>query len=136
MDDPILALAVWNDRIVAGGWFAHADGADARGIAQWDGAAWQSIGSGVSVGLEGHPAVGVICLLPFGTDLMAGGSFSKAGGNWANCIARWDGSSWNAIGGTDLDVITLAAWDDALILGGGFTWAGGITAHRIARWGI
>ncbi len=53
------------------------------------------------------PAVGVICLLPFGTDLMAGGSFSKAGGNWANCVARWDGSSWNAIGGADQDVIAL-----------------------------
>jgi hypothetical protein len=135
MDDDVLALTVWNDQIVAGGWFTSVGDAALPGVAQWDGAAWRPVGSGVSVALEGFPATGVICLHTFGADLMAGGSFRKAGGNWANCIARWNGAAWSAIGGTDMNVITLLVHDDALILGGGFTWAGGITANRIARWG-
>ncbi len=135
-DGKVHALAVWNDRLIAGGEFTHVGGVAANRIAQWDGTAWQSLGSGMTVALEGFPAPGVVCLASFETNLIAGGYFRKAGGGWANCIARWNGASWFALGGTDLPVLGLAVHDGGLILAGGFDWAGGVTAHRIARWGL
>src|SRR5438477_245468 len=33
-----------------------------------------------------------------GGDLYAGGKFTTAGGSAANYIAKWDGSSWSALG--------------------------------------
>src|SRR5206468_33652 len=41
---------------------------------------------------------GVNALAVSGTDLYAGGGFTTAGGSAANYIAKWDGSSWSALG--------------------------------------
>jgi hypothetical protein len=74
-----------------------------------------------------------------GPALYAGGEFTSAGGAAANRIAKWDGSSWSALGsGMNDDVYTLAVHDDGisqvLHAGGLFTSAGGVAANRIARW--
>jgi hypothetical protein len=74
-----------------------------------------------------------------GPAIYAGGDFTTAGGSAANRIARWDGTSWNALGsGMNNYVSALAVFDDgsgpALYAGGYFTTAGGGTANRIARW--
>ncbi|TVQ65376.1 MAG: hypothetical protein EA379_00150 [Phycisphaerales bacterium] len=74
--------------------------------------------------------------------LYVAGSFVAAGGATVNRIARWDGTSWTALGdgignGT---VRALAVFDDgsgdgpALYAGGNFTTAGGAAANSIARW--
>jgi hypothetical protein len=131
----IAALTVWNGRLIAGGTFTKIGSTTVNGLASWDGTVWQPVGSGVSVNLEGFPYPGVAVLGVFEGDLMVGGFFRKAGDIWANCIARWDGSAWQATGGTDLPVLALTVLDDGLIVGGGFTWAGGIFVDRIARWG-
>ena len=67
------------------------------------------------------------------------GSFSSAGGVPANRVAKWDGSSWSALGtGTSLSVRALAVFDDGagaeLVVGGQFTSAGGTSASYIAKW--
>ena len=31
-------------------------------------------------------------------NLYAGGAFATAGGTSVNCVAKWDGSSWSALG--------------------------------------
>jgi hypothetical protein len=74
-----------------------------------------------------------------GPALYAGGSFTTAGGLAASRIAKWDGSSWAALGsGMNGDVEALAAFDDgggpALHAGGDFTTAGGVAANYIAKW--
>ena len=74
-----------------------------------------------------------------GPALYAGGDFTTAGGVAANRIAKWDGSSWTALGsGMNNDVHALAVFDDgggpALYAGGAFTTAGGVAANRIAKW--
>jgi len=75
-------------------------------------------------------------------DLIVGGDFTTAGAGDARCVARWDGSMWNALGngvsGADwgkpcVTAIGIAANGD-VIVGGAFTDAGGISAARIARW--
>ena len=74
-----------------------------------------------------------------GPALFAGGYFTNAGGVTANRIAKWDGSSWTALGsGMNSAVLALTVFDDgsgpALYAGGGFTTAGGVAANRIAKW--
>ena len=69
-------------------------------------------------------------------NLYAGGFFTTAGGVSANYIAKWDGSSWSALGsGIDNLVLALAV-DGAgnLYAGGSFTTAGGVIANNIAKW--
>ena len=73
-----------------------------------------------------------------GPALYAGGGFTTAGGVPANSIAKWDGSSWSALGsGLSAHVMALAVFDDgggpALYAGGNFTIAGG--ARRCASRG-
>ena len=58
-----------------------------------------------------------------------------AGGGVANRIAKWDGSSWSALGsGMNDKVAALAVSGSDLYAGGHFTMAGGLSANRIARW--
>jgi trimeric autotransporter adhesin len=71
-----------------------------------------------------------------GSNLYAGGFFTTAGGNRATNIAKWDGSSWSALGsGLDGEyVYALAVLGSNLYVGGRFTTAGGRAANYIANW--
>jgi hypothetical protein len=77
-----------------------------------------------------------------GPELYAGGYFFTAGGVAASQIAKWDGSSWTAlgsgIGGGFSEVRALAVFDDGggpeLRVGGTFSTAGGVVVNRIAKW--
>ena len=76
-----------------------------------------------------------------GTDLYVGGIFTKAGGVSANCIAKWDGNTWSALGsglgGAYPEypcVYALALVGTNLYAGGRFTTAGGLPANFIAKW--
>ncbi|MCH7549158.1 MAG: T9SS type A sorting domain-containing protein, partial [Candidatus Krumholzibacteriota bacterium] len=64
-----------------------------------------------------------------------GGSFTTAGGSPAFRVARWDGSSWSALGtGVTGDVRAIAISGSDVYVGGSFTAAGGSPALRVARW--
>jgi hypothetical protein len=74
-----------------------------------------------------------------GPALYAAGSFTSAGGQAANHVARWDGASWAPLaGGVEGEVEVLGVFDDgggpALYAGGSFTSAGGLPASHVARW--
>src|SRR5882672_6674175 len=73
-----------------------------------------------------------------GSDLYAGGNFTTAGGASATNIAKWNGSSWSALGsgtgGFFPDVYALAVSGSDVYAGGGFTTAGDRVANYIARW--
>jgi hypothetical protein len=65
--------------------------------------------------------------------------FTGAGGLLANRVARWDGSTWSALGsGLNHWTFSMCVFDDgsgpALYASGDFTTAGGVPASRIARW--
>ncbi len=92
-------------------------------------------------GSDGYRAVQAT--LVHNGNLYVGGHFSHAGGVPANNIARWDGTSWHALGsgvrflGGGYDpsrVQALAAIGNDLYVGGSFSDAGGVPAHHIARW--
>ena len=141
----VSALTVFDDgtgggpALYTGGLFTSAGGVSASGIAKWDGSSWSALGSGMDA------LVRALTVFDDGTGggpaLYAGGDFSTAGGVIANHIARWDGSSWSALGsGMDALVNALTVFDDgsgsgpALYAGGGFTTAGGVSANEIAKW--
>ncbi|MEY4632379.1 MAG: hypothetical protein RIQ81_2499 [Pseudomonadota bacterium] len=69
--------------------------------------------------------------------LYVGGNFGNAGGNGkADAIARWDGTSWHALGnGLNGQVLAIAVSGSDVYVGGGFTDAGGDSkADYVARW--
>ena len=53
-------------------------------------------------------------------NLYAGGDFTTAGGVSANCVAKWDGSAWRALGSGLNSVVRALAVD-----GSGNLYAGG-----------
>ncbi|MHC1764093.1 MAG: immunoglobulin domain-containing protein [Verrucomicrobiia bacterium] len=68
-------------------------------------------------------------------NLYVGGEFTVVADVRVNHIAKWDGSSWSALGsGMDGIVSVLAVSGGDLYAGGDFRMASGVTANRIARW--
>ena len=74
-------------------------------------------------------------LIAIGTDLYAGGSFTTAGGVTVNRIAKWNGTTWSALGsGMDGRINSLVAIGTDLYAGGSFTTAGSVTVNNVAKW--
>lgn len=138
--DCVKALAVGGDgTLYAGGGFTTAGGAAANGIARWNGAEWQSLGSGMD-GCDTYN--GCVWSLAAGPDgsIYAGGTFTTAGGVAASNIARWDSttSTWHSLGSGipsygQVTSLALSA-TGMLYVGGYFTSAGGVYADWIASW--
>ncbi len=140
MDDYVYAVAAMpNGDLIAGGEFTTAGGVPVKGIARWNGVAWSPLGAGIEDGSGGPGVVAGVTVMPNG-DVVASGSFAVAGGSPASNIARWNGSSWSALGaGVDaleypgvFAAVVLPNGD--LVVGGTFTTAGGAPAAGIARW--
>ncbi len=77
----------------------------------------------------------VYALTTFSSNLYAGGNFTQAGGNPANTIAQWNGTSWSNLGtGTDGGIGALGVYNNELYAGGVFFTAGGNTVGSVAKW--
>jgi hypothetical protein len=92
----VSALAVTGTNLYAGGLFEWAGEVGAYGIAKWDGSSWSALGSGMGGDCLNCPNVRALAVS--GNDLYAGGNFTTAGGVAATNIAKWDGSTWSALG--------------------------------------
>ncbi len=123
----VRALAVYDNELIAGGFFTTAGGASIEDIAAWDGSTWSAIGPGVNDIIQS--------LEVFDNKLIAAGHLTMAGGMEANHIASWDGSSWEALGsGIDNVVWALGVSGSKLYAGGGFSMAGEKPSSYIAAW--
>ena len=120
---------------VAGQAFTTAGGVAAARVARWDGSQWSNVGEGFNDGI-------VWGLEVFddgtGSALYAFGTFTGSGSTPLNRIARWNGTSWEAVdGGANNATYNGASYDDgsgpALYVGGAYTSIGGVSANRIAR---
>jgi hypothetical protein len=69
-------------------------------------------------------------------NLYAGGSFTTAGGVTVNRIAKWNGSTWSALGSGMNTIVYALAFDSSgnLYAGGSFTTAGGVAVTALAKW--
>ena len=137
----VMAIAVSDGQVYVGGEFATASdgGVSANNIARWDGSNWFALNSGVN-GTVSAIAVSdangsVPAFAPMESPVYVGGQFTTAGGMSANNIARWNGSSWSALGsGVDGTVSAIAVIGSQIYVGGQFTTAGGVSANNIALW--
>ena len=132
------ALASYNGELIVGGNFLNAGGTTTNNIAQWDGANWSPLGSGMG-GEDGNHETPVFALTAYKGELIAGGDFTNAGGMHTSRIASWNGKSWSPLGGGMQggyygQVLALAVFSGELIAGGYFTFAGGTEVNFIARW--
>jgi len=143
----VQTLAVFDDgdgpALYAGGSFATAGGVTVNGIAKWDGHQWHALGQPGAVGVSGFVWSMAVFDDGSGPALYVGGFFNSAGGVPANRIARWDGSTWSAVGegmagGAGGQVRALEVFDDgtgpALYAAGSFLQADGAVVNRIAKW--
>jgi trimeric autotransporter adhesin len=138
----VYSLAVSGTDIYAGGRFTLAGGAPASNIAKWNGKSWSSLGSGVSGTYPNGQGPYAHALAISGTDLYAGGIFTTAGGVTVNSIAKWNGSTWSALGSELLDyrpgnppsVYGLAVAGTDVYIGGAIYTVGGLALNGIAKW--
>jgi hypothetical protein len=92
---------------------------------------WHGFG-GIGDGCAGP--IGATAIAPNG-DLYVGGSFSMCGNTPASSIARWNGSTWSALGsGIDNRVNAIAISGNDVYAVGQFSTAGGVPVSGIARW--
>lgn len=157
--DMIEAVAVYQDKLYAGGEFTSAGGLTTKGVASWDGTTWSEVGGGVqgqvfSMIVAGDQLIvgsawstlgsgvtgSVSAIIEFNGELVVGGYFETAGGVQAQGIASWNGVSWSPLSegvsgdGYNERIVTLSNYYGLLIAGGHFASAGDVTARHIASW--
>jgi hypothetical protein len=96
---------------------------------------WISLG-----GLPGVDPTGTVNSLVVDTNaglVYIGGNFDAVGTVIANNVAKWNGTTWSALGsGISGGTVSALAADGAgnLYAGGTFTYAGGVAVNYIAQW--
>jgi hypothetical protein len=144
-------VALGNDVYVCGGIEGAYNSASSSvvtsGIARWNGSSWSALGGGASAAGQGlspdfAPPLGMAAV---NTDLYVAGGFQTANNSEAdhfqvNGIAKWNGSTWSALGsgltrpGDNSGVggygAGIAATGESLYVGSFFSYTGGnITAN-------
>lgn len=122
------------------------------GISKWDGFAWSALGNGFRCNACGGnvPRVSAIVIDKYGSfpGVYAAGLFDTAGSVAANGVARWDGSTWSALGSgvrgpnglmydyPNLYNVSALTLDDQgqLFIGGQFLFAGSSVSAFLAKW--
>lgn len=144
INDDVVVIKEHDNELYIGGYFVFAaqTGIQYR-IAKLSGNKFVTVGT---KGLGDATARwGVETLVTYKGDLYAGGYFNvlEDGTVKANNIARWDGSKWNTVEGTDAGVAassvnpvrSLVAYKGRLFVGGHFSAAGGASpVGNIATW--
>lgn len=135
-DYGVLTEATYNGELYVGGWFYQAGNVPANNIARWSGWNWDSVGSGLTGGINN---VETMCV--YNGKLYVGGGFYAAEGLAATNIAVWDGAHWDTVGRGITQCGNGLGWTDAmavyngkLYVAGAFCHAGHINAFNIACW--
>ncbi|MDF2436721.1 MAG: hypothetical protein K0Q95_1097 [Bacteroidota bacterium] len=131
--DFVTALYVYNNELYVGGYFTLMNNIQVYRIAKWNGTSWSTVGSGMNGGQSCNTCY-VSAFMAFNGELYAGGIFSIAGGVPANNIAKWNGTSWSAVGGgINGPVSSLIIYNGELYVGGSFN-AGSANPNQVVKW--
>jgi hypothetical protein len=134
-DDYVQDLCVYNDKLIAGGFFNSINGSpygSYKYIATYvSDTTWDTLSTGLNNA--------VWALTVFNGELYAGGMFTATGsGTPANHVAKWNGTQWLPVGeGLNDTIYTLCvdSLQNKLYAGGAFTQTGlGQPAKHIAEW--
>jgi len=131
----VIAMTSWNGRVYCGGEFHVAGEPLQQGrtlavyhIAAYDGIRWASVGRGL--GFAGGPRV----LRRWRGELVAGGTFLTAGGNYATMLARFDGDDWQPLGVFDGMVRGAVEHVGDLYVAGEFAFGNGVARFDGTQW--
>jgi hypothetical protein len=80
-------MTIYNGELIAGGYFTKAGGIDVNHIARWNGSNWQPLGKGITT--NGAYFTSIAAFTTYKGELIAGGSFTTAGGVASANWARW-----------------------------------------------
>lgn len=136
MDGDVRAIVDVGSDVYIGGTFTTIGLTKLPGIARYTGQTFQPLGPGL------NDRVNAVTVAPDGS-IFAGGFFTGSGdydveaktGVALPYIARWNGASWEDVGGgLDGFVRDFAWWGDDIIVVGQFTRAGDAAVSSIARW--
>lgn len=118
-----------NNKLFAGGKLRAPNGIDTlKGVAQWNGAQWDSLGSGII------SAYDIEAITLYNGYIVVGGSFQEAGGISAKGIAKWDGIAWDSVGThANCDIFDFLFYQDTLYAVGFISWDGGSSATTVAK---
>lgn len=95
--------------VYAGGAFANIGGVAAAGVAKFNGTAWSAMGAGF------NGVVNQLLATPDGY-IYAGGAFTDTGGGETiNSVARWNGTSWEALTTDTLSTVYSLAYRNGIV---------------------
>jgi len=120
------------------GEFTSIGGVSANYVAKWNGISFSALGSGLSgAAYFGGPTAAYDLAVDSDDNIYIVGSFSSAGGVSAIGIAKWNGTSFSALGGGSANyAINSVGVDTAgnVWVGGGFTVIDGVSTNYFAKW--
>ena len=105
-------------------------------VGKFNGSTWTTVASvsGGSASVWPRPFV----LAIYNGELYVGGDFNGIGGITADNIAKWNGTTWTALGSgvgpTQTKVSAMTVYNGELYVAGTFGVAGGVTSPSIAKW--
>jgi len=134
------AIAILGGEVYVGGGFLKAGDVNANSIAKWNiiNKNWSPLSSGNTNGVYYSSGIGnVYSLATNGRAIYVGGTFTQAGDQSANNIAKWapDNNSWSPLGsGLKGQAFAIKTHGKNAYVGGGFTYAGDKLSDRFAIW--
>jgi hypothetical protein len=110
--DPFVqSMLEYKGELFVTGRFTFSSNTHLRNIARWNGAKWDSVGSGFNAISD------QLCI--YKEELFVSGQFDEANGKEAHKIAKWNGNKWDAVGtGLNNGAYALAVFNDKLYAGG------------------
>jgi hypothetical protein len=147
----VVSLRTFDDgsgpALFVGGLFDRAGGITVSNVASWNGASWSPLAGGVSgttvpPGVFPGPTIMEVYDDGSGAALYVSGSFSSAGGQPAQQLAKWNGVAWAGIptgfSGSSPSLSSMTAFDDGsgpvLWVTGSFSTIAGLPAPGFAKW--
>lgn len=126
-----------NSLLYAGGYFTQINSEIRWGVASWNNSNWDSLGLGIDNDSISTPGM-TKGFLRDGNYVYAVGAFKRAGTINTNCIARWNGTTWDSVPGCRIpnyqSVNDIIKFNGEIYICGSFDSIGNLPAHGLAKW--